>query len=135
MSRFAVSCIELMIKLIQQEFPGVKVIPYTDVDDALNLPLMVVECRNGQMVSGHAIAWDWDVEVAVVTEDMEECDTLSDELYGAMHGFEDNGANIPGVGMVSGVDDKSMPHRVAVSKTAAGDLTQYSGSWSVRVRF
>lgn len=136
MTRYTVPIMELMTKLLIIRFPApqFEVLPSADVDGVNELPLLVLDCHDGHMVGGRSLAWEWQVTVSLLTLQETDAEELSDQLYGYMHELHDNGAAIPGVGMISSVDDVFMPARRATTKLAAGDLTQYDGTWSVIVR-
>lgn len=126
----------LFIILLSRALPTVFVTAEADVNAIDHLPMVTVAARNGRMVSNGApsLAWEWQIFLSIVHLGREEASDLADEIYELMHGFEDNGGVVEGVGHVSLVDDISMPSKTATSEIPAGGLTQFDGSWAATVR-
>ncbi|GAB2698371.1 hypothetical protein GCM10027194_35260 [Thalassiella azotivora] len=107
-----------------------------DVDAVDHLPLILLTPINGAMVSNGnpALGWEWTVAFTVLGSGRADTSDLADELYQAVHGLHDDGAAVPGVGEVSSVEDVAMPTRTATSTVNAQDLTQFDGTFLIRVR-
>lgn len=137
--RFSVDAKQLMTTLFRREaalYPDadVTVLTEPDADAALILPYVVIDTSGGRMVSNGPGGWYWIVIVSVVSTSEEEASDIADYLYEAIYSFHGNNGVVPGVGWVSKVEDLSLPDNVTPTTTPAGDLTQYTGSWTVLVR-
>lgn len=141
--RITVDMEELMVGLLHNAYAlsgeyderPIEVRAEPDVDSADVLPLVIVSCGQGQMVSngGPSLAWTWNVHINILHDDEEEGSGLADHTYELMHLFHDNSSGIENVGVVIGVEDISLPSRTNTVVTPAGGLTQFDGTFTVTV--
>jgi hypothetical protein len=138
--RFSVDAKHLFAVLLKGKltaFPDygpIKLVTDPDSDIVLHLPYVVLATNGGRMVSNGPGAWDWIVTLSVVADEEEVASDIADYLYESMYQLKGMDGYVEGVGWVSGVEDLSLPDRTTVSTSPAGDLIQYTGSWTTIVR-
>lgn len=134
MARITVDIELLMVGLLDQALPDVTVMAEVDVDSVDRLPLVIVRPVTGAMISNGApnLGWSWLVALSILAQGHQAASDLADDVYGIVHGFEDQQAVMAGVGCITHVEDNSMPTRTATSVTA-DNLTQYDGAWQLTV--
>lgn len=116
--------------------------PIDDVENptlgapAVERPLLLVRAYSGQKLNGRGagLAWSWQLAMAIVGFGRDSMVDLADAVYVATHGLDDGRHKVPGIGAVAGVDDVSMPARVASTVVQGQDLHQYDATFEVVVR-
>lgn len=138
--RVSVDMDHLMVALLSQSFPDADWATASDVDSPERIPFGVVNSVNGHMVSngGPFLAWEWNVNISLVALDQEMLGDWSDEVWEVIHNYHEawnpESGMMVGIGAITNVEDISMFTRNATTKTPAGDLTQYDGSFTITVR-
>lgn len=138
--RVSVDMDHLMVALLSSSFPDADWATASDVDSPDRVPFGVVNSANGQMVSNGAagLAFEWVVGISLVHIDQEVLGDWADEVWETIHNYHDSwkpeSGMIVGIGAINSVEDISMFTRSATTKTPAGDLTQYDGTFSITVR-
>jgi len=137
--RYAVDVNLLMKMLFDQQFPDATVATASDVDAVDRLPFIIVNAGNGVRLesSSAGIAWQWNVHVTILGNDLEYVSDLADEIDEYMHSFGDSWiighGRIDGVGAIGGVEDISIPTKTAQAEVPTGDLVQFDGTYTVLV--
>lgn len=134
MARLTVDIEQLVVGLLAESFPGVAVMSEVDSELDDRIPAIIVSPGTGVMVeNGHpGGGWSWSVTANVIERGHGAASDLADQVYQAMHRFEDNQASIPGVGCVNHTEDVQMPVRTA-TVADLDHLTQFTGIWSLIV--
>ena len=138
MPRLTVDVEQLLVVMVGEAIDPVPVLPAIDVDfdgpGGPQLPVVLLSPLNGRMVSnGHpALGWEWTVAFTILADGYDAASQLADTLYQSVHMLE--GKSWPGVGSVATVEDESMPSRTASVVLETQNLTQFDGTFVVRVR-
>lgn len=138
MPRLTVDVEHLLVALVGEALETVAVLPAIDVDfggpGGPQLPVVLLAPINGRMISnGHPhLGWEWTVAFTVLANGYNAASLLADDLYRAVHMLE--GTSLAGVGEVATVEDEAMPARTSSVLLDAQNLTQFDGTFVVRVR-
>lgn len=138
--RFSVDAKQLFTTLLRAKVTEytdsdpIKVMTDPDADAVQHLPYVVLSVNGGRMVTNGPGGWSWIVTLSVVADNEETASDIADFLYESMYQFHGMAGVVEGVGWVSQVEDLSLPDRTGVSTSPAGDLYQYTGSWTTIVR-
>ena len=136
--RYGVDGNLLTVQVLQRHFGDrVAVAAGADVDSIDNLPLIIVDAAFGNRAgdSSVAMAWQWNVSVAIVGIGIELVADIADELHEFLESFQESWdmshGIIPGVGAITATNVTAIPTKSASTAIPTGNLTQFDGSFEI----
>lgn len=135
MPRFTVDVEKLFVGLYSAALTGVTVMAAPDVDAVDSLPLLIISPVTGAMIRNGipSAGWRWSISWNLLAEGHGAASDFADLVYETTHSF-DNSAVLVGVGAIGSIEDDEMPRRVGKAEVPAGNITQFSGSFTAVIR-
>lgn len=126
----------LLIQLLRPLLPEATVLCAPDVGDTADLPLIVLSVGPGEELDPDApegYGYTYPAGFTVVARGRAAARDLAVKLHRVMHGFNEGGAHIEGLGHIANVETSTLPNRSGSTELGGANVTEYLAAYSVEI--